>query len=73
MTSKQHKMAMKLLSANNKVALKDLSLEINERVNSVYELDLFIEGKKTVLFLGSKNECISTADEYIRMRYEISD
>ena len=73
MTSKQHKMAMKLLSVNNKVVLKDLSLEINERVNSVYELDLFIEGKKTVLFLGSKGECISTADEYIRMRYEIDD
>jgi len=73
MTSKQHKMAMKLLSANGKVTLKELSLEIKERVNSVYELDLFMEGKKTVLFLGSRTECIVTADEYIQMRYQIND
>lgn len=73
MTTKQYKMAIKLLATTSKVVLKELSLEIKERIDSIYELDLFIEGKKSVLFTGSQTECISTADEYLKMRFNIED
>ena len=66
-------MAMKLISTGGKVSLKDLSLEIRDRVNHVCELDLFVEGKKTVLFLGSREDCVSAARDYLEMRFNITD
>ena len=72
MTKKQFTMAIKLLATNNKVVLKDLSLEIRNRIGSIYDLDLFVEGKKTVLFVGAREECVATAEEYLTMRYSVN-
>lgn len=71
MTKKQYNMAVKLLATNGVVNLKELSLEIRNRIDSIYELDLFVEGKKTVLFIGEKSECLATAEEYLNMRFSI--
>ena len=72
MTKKQFTMAVKLLATNNSVVLKELSLEIKNRIGSIYELDLFVEGKKTVLFVGEKDECLQTAKEYLTMRFSVN-
>ena len=71
MTQTQFTMAIKLLATNNSVVLKELSLEIKNRIGSIYELDLFVEGKKTVLFVGAKDECLKNAKEYLMMRFNI--
>lgn len=73
LTRKQFVLFSKMLASNLVATIGDNTFKIEQRINDLYELNQYFEGRKTLLFAGTIRECIDTAKDCVNMIYNVTD